>query len=64
MTKKLIGMLLCVSMTAVLIMGCGSGSTGETGEKEDGTETEEKKRLLSWETEVFIRSFTRMIMAS
>lgn len=45
MTKKLIGMLLCVSMTAVLIMGCGSGSTGETGEKEDGTETEEKKEI-------------------
>lgn len=47
MRKKLIGMLLCISMSAALVMGCSSGSAGETKEKEDNAEDGEKRRLRS-----------------
>ena len=45
MRKKLIGMLLCISMSAALVMGCSSGSAGETKEKEDNAEDGEKKEI-------------------
>ena len=33
MKKKLVSMLLCAAMAATLTAGCGSDSSGESGEK-------------------------------
>lgn len=41
MKKKLVSMLLCVTMTASLLVGCGGGSDDTEG-KDSGTETQEE----------------------
>ena len=37
MKKKIISMVLVLTMATGLMTGCGSNETGETGQKETGT---------------------------
>ena len=61
MKKKLLSVLLCVSMLASLAVGCGS-KTEKAEESTDKTETTEKTKLTFWchENEPWFKSYEAM----